>query len=1186
MLGENCLVWNVRGLNSRARRNVVREMVDQENISLLTLQETKLDDCSASVFRETCGAAFDYVAKPASNTCGGILLAWKRDTWSVTNQSFRSYCLTAMVTLLQNNTSWWLTCVYGPQADCDKIAFLDELRDVRTSCDGMWVVCGDFNLIYQAADKNNQHLNRSMMNRFRRFIDDTELQELNLKGRLYTWTNDRERPTLERLDRVFASEDWVHDFPDHELSALGTECSDHAPLLLKTDCSLPHFKRFHFENFWPKCEGYLQVVEEAWRAPLPWATTEIDAFRCLDHKLRNTAKALKSWSAKHIGSVRLQLAIAKEIVLRLDCAQDFRSLSPLELALRRKAKLCSLGLASLQRTLIRQRARISYLAEGDANTRFFHLQACHRSRKNHISKLHADDVVLFRDEEMTDAAFNHFDAILGSGEQQLNNINLDELNLPSILGELLDQCFSAEEVWQAIVDMPTDKAPGPDGYTGLFYRTAWPIIKDDVMRAFNAIWSLDGRSFYLVNQAYMVLLRKRPDASSLCDFRPISLIHSFAKLFTKVLSRRLAPFMHTLVRHNQSAFIRSRLIHENFRAVQLTAKLLHRSKRPSVLLKLDIAKAFDTVNWRFLLSVLQHCGFTRRWRDWISLLLSSASTKIILNGSPGRRICHARGLRQGDPLSPLLFVIVMEVLNALLRLADERGLLCALHPKIKERTFLYADDVVVFLSPVEQDLVLTRVILEIFAGASGLKTNLSKCKVSPIQCDLEASVSLLTHFPGKFDPFPICYLGIPLGLSKLCKNALQPLVDKVASRLPTWKAGLINRAGRTVLIKSTLSAIPIHTAMAVKISPWVIKCIDGYRRGFLWSGAESAKAGHCRLAWLRVCRPTELGGLGIVDLHRFGYALRLRWLWLKRTDDSRSWSDLPAETETVVEAMFQASIYVEVGNGQKALFWTDRWLQGHSVSDLAPCLSNAVGPRIKKQRTVAQALNGDAWVRDITGALTVQVILDFFLIWDRTRDLQLDQNLMDKICWKWTSDRVFSTASAYRSFFFGQHPVEGAKLLRKSRAPGKCKFFIWLVIHDRCWTAARRKKHGLQDDDSCALCAQMSETVDHLLIACPFTREVWFRLLRRSDWLSLAPNAQSTFFVSWWSTARKQLSKANRRCFDSLVILTSWMLGKRGMTGPSIDECVQSMMYLRGCTMRLLIGFKQGSGASSRCFVN
>ena len=732
MLGENCLVWNVRGLNSRARRSVVREMVAQENISLLSLQETKLENCSANVIMETCGAAFDYFAKPASNTCGGILLAWKRDVWSITNQMFRSYSLTAKITLLQSNVSWWITCVYGPQTDSEKVAFLDELREVRTSCDGMWVICGDFNLIYRADDKNNQRLNRSMMNRFRRFINDTELHELNLKGRLYTWSNERDRPTLERLDRVFASEDWVHDFPNHELSALGSDCSDHAPLLLRTDCSLPHFKRFRFENFWPRCDGYLQVVHDAWHAPLPWPSAVVDAFRCLDFKLRNTAKALKSWSAKHIGSVRLQLAIAKEIVLRLDHAQDFRNLAPHELALRRKAKLCSLGLASLQRTLIRQRARISYLAEGDANTRFFHLQACHRSRKNHITKLRADDVVLFKEEEMAEAAFNHFNNILGIEGQQLNNINLEELNLPSIHGESIDHCFTEEEVWQAIVDMPTDKALGPDGFTGLFYRTAWQIIKDDIIRAFNALWSLDGRSFYLVNQAYLVLHRKRQDASSISDYRPISLIHSFAKLFTKVLARRLSPLMHKLVRHNQNAFIRSRLIHDNFRAVQLTAKLMHRAKIPSVLLKLDIAKAIDTVNWRFLLAILQHCGFPRRWRDWISLMLSSASTRIILNGSPGRRICHARGLRQGDPLSPLLFVIVMEILNALLRLADNRGLLRALHPKVRERTFLYADDVVVFLSPEEQDLLLTRVILNIFAGASGLKTNLSKCHISPI----------------------------------------------------------------------------------------------------------------------------------------------------------------------------------------------------------------------------------------------------------------------------------------------------------------------------------------------------------------------------------------------------------------------------------------------------------------------
>jgi len=295
--------------------------------------------------------------------------------------------------------------------------------------------------------------------------------------------------------------------------------------------------------------------------------------------------------------------------------------------------------------------------------------------------------------------------------------------------------------------------------------------------------------------------------------------------------------MNGLVKYNQSAFIQTRLIHENYKAVQLSAKLLHRNKIPSALIKIDIAKAFDTVNWRFLLSLLQHLGFSRRWIDWISLILYTASTKIILNGTPGRRICHARGLRQGDPLSPLLFVLVMEALNALFALADSRHLLRSLHPKIMDRAFLYADDVVIFLTPDQQDLTLTRGILKIFAGASGLKTNVAKHMVSPIQCNLEATVSLFTHFLGKIDSFPIHYLGIPLGLRKLSKAALQPLIDKVASRLPALKANLLNRAGRTVLIKSTLSAIPTHTALAVSLSPWAIKCIDAIRRAFLWRGA-------------------------------------------------------------------------------------------------------------------------------------------------------------------------------------------------------------------------------------------------------------------------------------------------------------------------------------------------------------
>lgn len=172
------------------------------------------------------------------------------------------------------------------------------------------------------------------------------------------------------------------------------------------------------------------------------------------------------------------------------------------------------------------------------------------------------------------------------------------------------------------------------------------------MNAFNALWPLDSRSFYLLNGAIMVLLLKNRAPTKLKDYRPISLMHSFSKLFAKCLARRLAPRLKEIVVPNRTAFISGRSIQDNFRTVQLACRFLHQKRCPSVLLKIDIAKAFDSVAWPFLIEVLHHIGFLRRWINWICILLSTASTKVLVNGVTGRRISHARGLRQGDPISP------------------------------------------------------------------------------------------------------------------------------------------------------------------------------------------------------------------------------------------------------------------------------------------------------------------------------------------------------------------------------------------------------------------------------------------------------------------------------------------------------------------------------------------------------
>ena len=155
----------------------------------------------------------------------------------------------------------------------------------------------------------------------------------------------------------------------------------------------------------------------------------------------------------------------------------------------------------------------------------------------------------------------------------------------------------------------------------------------------------------------------------------------------------------------------------------------------------------------------------------------------------------------------------------------------------------------------------------------------------------------------------------------------------------------------------------------------------------------------------------------------------------------------------------------KIGNGQHSYFWTDRWIQGRGIKDLAPALLAAVRPRAQRQRTVAEGLSNRAWVRDITGAITVQVIVEYLQIWNLVENQVINDLAEDRFIWKWTADHCFTTASAYRAFFIGQHPISRAKLLRKTKAPDRCKFFVWLVLHDRCWTAARRKRHNLQDHD-------------------------------------------------------------------------------------------------------------------------
>ena len=189
MYPSNILCWNVRGLNSRARQDEVHTLVNSSRVDVVCLQETKMAAVSRGTLLSMLGSDFSYfIELPSIGASGGILIAWRHGLGQASASRIDQYSVSVEFSP-RGLQPWWLTCVYGPQGDDNKLLFLQELRSIRANCQGPWLLLGDFNLITSVEDKNNRNINRAMMGRFRRLINDLELRDLPLHGRKFTWSN-------------------------------------------------------------------------------------------------------------------------------------------------------------------------------------------------------------------------------------------------------------------------------------------------------------------------------------------------------------------------------------------------------------------------------------------------------------------------------------------------------------------------------------------------------------------------------------------------------------------------------------------------------------------------------------------------------------------------------------------------------------------------------------------------------------------------------------------------------------------------------------------------------------------------------------------------------------------------------------------------------------------------------------
>jgi hypothetical protein len=296
--------------------------------------------------------------------------------------------------------------------------------------------------------------------------------------------------------------------------------------------------------------------------------------------------------------------------------------------------------------------------------------------------------------------------------------------------EVLTCHFSEEEIKNVVFQMESNKAPGPDGFPAEFYQYFWETIKSDLL-ALCEDFHKGNLQLHSLNFGIITLVPKTY-AIKIQNYRPICLLNVSFKILTKVLTNRIALLANKIIRPSQTAFVPWRYILERVVTLHETLHELHRKNKDGIILKLDFEKAYDKIRWPFLQQVLRMKGFSDVWCSWIQKVVSKGSVAVKVNDEYGDYFQTKKGVRQGDPLSPILFNIVVDMLAILINRAKDREHFQGVIPHIVDdglSILQYADGTLIFLDDDIEGAKNMKLLLCAFEHLSGLKINFHKSQL-------------------------------------------------------------------------------------------------------------------------------------------------------------------------------------------------------------------------------------------------------------------------------------------------------------------------------------------------------------------------------------------------------------------------------------------------------------------------
>ena len=985
-------------------------------------------------------------------------------------------------------------CVYAPNTVSDRNLFFNRLHTFFLS-PGDLILGGDFNCI--DSDLDRLHI-KSDFSADKRCLSALKsdfclvdvFRKQNPKAISFTWSN-KDFSQASRLDRFYISSSLLqsvrgnkcfpcslsdHDFVDLFISPVNV--SLHGSGLWKFNCSLLSDNDFIDTMT-------LLITSEKEKIPLFdslegwWDNLKIQIRRaCIDFSSRKRRQLLSERN-----SLTKRLLRAKSAVFAGDRGQ-ITNVNKLESAL--EAVINN----ECEGAKVRSRAR--WIEEGEKPTRFFFRLERKRAEKNIFESLF---------NESGEEKFSHNDIELilvdfykalfskDSLNMQIQTQIIDDLDL-SLSDLEREQCeglFTKDELSAALKGLQTGKSPGSDGLPVEFYSVFWDLLCDPLLAVLNDCFRA-GSLCASQREALLRLIYKKDDKRLAKNWRPISLLNCDYKLASKIITDRLKQVMPSIVHSDQTCSVINRSIFSNLHLIRDTLDMINKTDETGILVTLDQMKAFDRVDHDFLMRVLSKFGFGPSFCRWVSIFYSNVFSRIICNGKLSTPVFLERGVRQGCPLSPLLYVLTSEVLaNQIRKNPAIEGFLLPGTGGLQFKISQYADDATNFVKN-ERSLCHLLETVNKYERGSGAKLNTSKSEAiwlgrwrangaSPFGLQWVNKLKILgVHFSN--------------GLVNVDEDNWRCKLDKLKRTLGLWSQRDLSFLGRGMILNVLGASKFWHVAKVLPPPKWV--SVE-YKRAvwpFIWkSKSETVSRARC-------VAPIARGGLNIVDFETKCSSLRLSSL----------------------------SGYRE-GFGTCKWHFLARYFFGNRFSNLDPSFDFS-------SRSIPLSSEPSAFYRNCLSLLSSL----------RSKHGSLPADFSCKNLYNLLLD--VPSASPRSSGFWAaslKRPMNRwAAVWRKSRLKlieNKKTDLLWLIIHRAIKVRYALKTWGYKlKSDKCALCSQV-ETIDHCFLFCPRVRAVWNYFTPHLSRLSTSPFSVNSSCIFFPFSSRTSSPSFSLYCYLIATIL-------------------------------------------------